>query len=97
MRLLNTGTFELEHFLTNPPPYAILSHVWGDEEVTFEALENRAACTEFKGWSKILRCCQRALLDGWKHVWIDTCCIKKSDSTELGEVINSMFSLVSGC
>jgi len=35
MRLINISTWELEEFLSSvPPPYAILSHTWGDHEVT---------------------------------------------------------------
>lgn len=29
--------------------------------------------------------------DGYKYIWIDTCCIDKSSSAELSESINSMF------
>ncbi|KAI1311092.1 heterokaryon incompatibility protein-domain-containing protein [Xylaria venustula] len=34
MRLINTTTLELEDCLETIPKYAILSHTWGDEEVT---------------------------------------------------------------
>lgn len=30
-------------------------------------------------------------MDGYKYVWIDTCCIDKRDSSELTEAINSMY------
>jgi hypothetical protein len=30
--------------------------------------------------------------DGYKYAWIDTCCIDKSNSSELSEAINSMFA-----
>jgi hypothetical protein len=41
MRLLDTKTLELKTFLDerNVPKYAILSHTWGEEEVTFEDLK----------------------------------------------------------
>ncbi len=35
MRLVNTTTLELVEHL-NPPSYAILSHRWGDKEVSFK-------------------------------------------------------------
>ncbi|KAM5386440.1 hypothetical protein ACJZ2D_000403 [Fusarium nematophilum] len=35
MRLLNIKTFKLETFFGDTPPYAILSHTWGPEEVPF--------------------------------------------------------------
>jgi len=28
MRLINTNSLELEEFIADPPPYAILSHTW---------------------------------------------------------------------
>ncbi|KAI0971023.1 heterokaryon incompatibility protein-domain-containing protein [Xylaria arbuscula] len=36
MRLINTTTLELEDCLEIIPKYAILSHTWGDEEVTIQ-------------------------------------------------------------
>ena len=36
MRLINTETFELEEFMGPVPRYAILSHTWGDGEVTLQ-------------------------------------------------------------
>ncbi|GAP85716.1 putative vegetative incompatibility protein HET-E-1 [Rosellinia necatrix] len=36
MRLINTATLELEDHLEDIPQYAILSHTWGDEEVTLQ-------------------------------------------------------------
>lgn len=90
MRLLNTETYELRTFLGEPPQYAILSHTWGEEEVTLADLGRRSR-TKLQGWSKLVRCCRRAAADGWHWVWIDTCCIDKSNSSELSEAINSMF------
>ncbi|KAF5363034.1 hypothetical protein D9758_012616 [Tetrapyrgos nigripes] len=42
MRLLNTKTFRVQEFLTEIPLYAILSHTWEDEEVTFQDIQNIA-------------------------------------------------------
>jgi hypothetical protein len=39
MRLLNTTTLKLTQFSRDVPPYAILSHTWGDEEVTFQDID----------------------------------------------------------
>jgi hypothetical protein len=37
MRLINTETLTLEEFIREEPPaYAILSHTWDDDEVTFD-------------------------------------------------------------
>jgi hypothetical protein len=91
MRLINTGTLDLHDFyLSEIPPYAILSHTWGDSEVTFQdmALPNRSLK---KGYAKITQTCHLALEHGLGFAWVDTCCIDKSSSAELTESINSMF------
>lgn len=43
------------------------------------------------GYTKIKRCCGMALSEGWKYVWIDTCCIDKTSSADLSEAINAMY------
>lgn len=93
MRLLNAETFELEEFFGNQvPPYAILSHCWQNDEITFLEMESRTPDIQDKpSWFKIKKCCSQALEDGLKYVWIDTCCIDKRSSAELSEAINSMF------
>ncbi|KAF5363021.1 hypothetical protein D9758_012657 [Tetrapyrgos nigripes] len=42
MRLLNTKTLRVREFLTDIPRYAILSHTWEAEEVTFQDIQNIA-------------------------------------------------------
>ena len=44
-----------------------------------------------KGFLKIIGCALQAEKDGVEHIWCDTCCIDKTNSTELSEAINSMF------
>lgn len=40
MRLLNTTTHDFREFFDGQiPPYAILSHRWGDDEVSFQEFE----------------------------------------------------------
>jgi hypothetical protein len=90
MRLINATTQELESFVGRAPPYAILSHTWGPEEVTFNEMQSQPDTTK-AGWRKILLACQQAKDDGYSYVWCDTCCIDKSSSAELSESINSMF------
>ncbi|GLA05528.1 hypothetical protein AnigIFM60653_006020 [Aspergillus niger] len=96
MRLLNTqlsdgGAFVIQDFLDYElPPYAILSHTWGKEEVTYQEI-NTASAKEKSGYEKITQCCSVARADGYKYVWIDTCCIDKTSSAELSEAINSMY------
>ncbi|TVY84272.1 Vegetative incompatibility protein HET-E-1 [Lachnellula suecica] len=44
MRLLGTSTFELKSFFDRGlPPYAILSHTWGDQEVTIQELQDETS------------------------------------------------------
>ena len=38
-----------------------------------------------------LDCAKQSSSDGLPHLWIDTCCIEKSNNIELQEAINSMF------
>lgn len=45
-----------------------------------------------RGMEKIHVTCRQALNDGFRWVWIDTCCIDKSSSAELSEAINSMYN-----
>ncbi|KAK0753691.1 heterokaryon incompatibility protein-domain-containing protein [Schizothecium vesticola] len=96
MRLLHTTTFELRSFLgEEKPPYAILSHTWGDDEVLYEdargGSEKLQSC-EKAGLSKVLTAAQKARGQKLHYIWIDTCCIDKSSSAELSEAINSMFA-----
>lgn len=92
MRLLNTTSYALEDFPREAPPYAILSHTWGTEEVTFQHMRDglAAACT-LKGFAKVEGFCQQASLAGYDWVWIDTCCIDQSSTAEVSEAINSMY------
>ncbi|KAM5542442.1 hypothetical protein V8D89_003901 [Ganoderma adspersum] len=40
---------------------------------------------------KIRRACELAYAHGYQYIWIDSCCIDKSSSSELSEAINSMY------
>ncbi|KAK4161113.1 HET-domain-containing protein [Cladorrhinum sp. PSN259] len=95
MWLLNVNSLELEEFYGDRiPRYAILSHVWGREEVSFQDMksaDNRELAKRKSGFSKIRECCSQAKRDGYEWAWIDSCCIDKSSSAELSEAINSMF------
>jgi hypothetical protein len=93
MRLLNTTTLEFREFPDLPDePYAILSHRWGSEEVTFkEYRKSRATVQNRAGYKKIVEFCHIAKQRGFSYAWIDTCCIDKRSSAELSEAINSMY------
>ena len=103
MWLLSTDRAEL-HFFSDPSSipvgYAILSHTWNEDgELSFQDI--RAIIKRSKLFRrnprnhvspKIRNCCMQAQRDGYAWVWIDTCCIDKTSSTELSEAINSMFT-----
>lgn len=93
MRLLNTQTLELaEFFEANVPEYTTLSHTWGHDEVTYQHIQSLGVAREMQGFAKIEGACRLAASEGFKYIWIDTCCIDKSSSAELSEAINSMYS-----
>jgi hypothetical protein len=76
MRLLNVHTREITEFLfdSDIEPYAILSHTWAEEEVTFENFQSLPKDTlrTKKGYAKINRCCLQAAADGYDWAWVDT-------------------------
>lgn len=95
MRLLNATTYKFHEYVgRDVPKYAVLSHTWGEDEVTFHDMRCEAPPESWKaklGWDKIKKCCILALADSIQFVWVDTCCIDKSSSAELQEAINSKF------
>jgi hypothetical protein len=91
MRLINTRTMLFEEFIgRNLPNYAILSHTWEEEEVSFKDMSDASSKSK-KGYGKIAMTCHLAAKAGLRYAWVDTCCIDKSSSAELTEAINSMF------
>ena len=102
MWVLSTDRAEL-HYFTHPEVipggYAILSHVWGAKEQTFQETQRLGStCVWF--WrnpreyssEKVRQSCVVAERDGYRWIWNDTCCIDKSSSAELSEAINSMYN-----
>lgn len=98
MWLINTSTLSLEPFYGDGVlAYAILSHTWGEDEVSFQEFaqvsENKNdKVTSKAGYRKITSTCDRALKERYRYAWVDTCCIDKTSSAELTEAINSMFN-----
>ena len=92
MRLINTETLELREFFDSDiPPYAILSHRWEQDEVSYqEMLEGKKKGGA--GYTKIRNFCAVALRHNFEWAWVDTCCIDKKSSADLSEAINAMFS-----
>jgi hypothetical protein len=101
MRLIHASTLLFEEFWgESTPKYAILSHRWETEEVSYREWRKATKNGHFaphdplrskKGFQKIHHFCQVALQNEHQYVWVDTCCIDKSSSAELQESINSMF------
>lgn len=92
MRLINIRTLELEEYFGDKiPRYAILSHTWGEEEVSYQDWQNVNQRSAKKGYQKIRACCDVARGFPIDHLWVDTNCINKESSAELTEAINSMF------
>ncbi|KAK1750038.1 heterokaryon incompatibility protein-domain-containing protein [Echria macrotheca] len=102
MWLINTTTLKLEHFIgpEAAPRYAILSHTWGDGEVSFQDFQDLDKAKLKAGFPKIQKTCKLARgrrdklgrREPLGYAWVDTCCIDKSSSAELSESINSMFN-----
>ncbi|CAH0046319.1 unnamed protein product [Clonostachys solani] len=91
MRLISTSTYTLREFRDGEiPRHAILSHVWGEEEVTLQDVVGSHA-TGKQGYDKLQGCCSVAAANGFEYAWIDSVCIDKTSSAELSEAINSMY------
>jgi hypothetical protein len=91
MRLLHTKKIELQEFRPRKVPnYVVLSHTWGEEEVTLQNIKTSEA-TKLQGYEKVSKACLVAGADGFDYLWIDTCCINKTSSAELSEALNSMY------
>jgi hypothetical protein len=95
MRLLKEetgGKFSLhEYDEKRVPKYAILSHTWESDrqEVVFEDILNSTGKNK-TGYRKIAFCAKQAAEDEIEYFWVDSCCIDKTNSTELTNAINSM-------
>jgi hypothetical protein len=74
MRLLHSRTRQLKDFLgdDNLPRYAILSHTWGEGEVSYQDMLLDPSVVEKAGYKKIEYSCAQAADDDLEWVWIDT-------------------------
>jgi hypothetical protein len=97
IRLIDVETRHLKWCMGSKiPEYAILSHTWEEGEISFqemEAIRQDASIPAARkpGYVKVVAACQKAADYGIRYVWIDTCCIDKTSSSELSEAINSMY------
>lgn len=61
MRLIHATTVKLVEDLDyDLPPYAILSHTWGTEGVSFVKFD-RVEAKKKQGWTKIASCCETVI------------------------------------
>ena len=91
MRLLHTEGFYFKEFIgREKPAYAIISHRWSDEEVSYEDFiehfpwsrsaqrssgrPSEVVLPSSYGWTKIAKACEIANAEDLAWVWIDTCC-----------------------
>ncbi|KAI0671761.1 hypothetical protein C8Q78DRAFT_1153416 [Trametes maxima] len=99
LRLLSTHErISFQSFITPeavPGGYAILSHVWRDNEPSFEGislLADRGATFDDPGVDSKIRQCRRLAKDlNLLWFWSDAPCIDQRNNTELSEAISSMY------
>ncbi|KAH6648114.1 heterokaryon incompatibility protein-domain-containing protein [Truncatella angustata] len=92
MWLIDTNTLELKEFSSPPAKFAMLSHTWDSDEVTFQQFQKPHEAQYQQGYRKIEHTCEEARRQKIPYAWVDTCCIDKTNSAELTESINSMFT-----
>ena len=75
MWLLDANTRKLEYFINEREmhnKYAILSHTWEKDEVTFDNIQGDAT-TGKAGYQKILFTCEQVKKNKLDYAWVDTC------------------------
>jgi hypothetical protein len=75
MWLLDAQNLVLEDFTGKEslPRYAILSHTWGEDEVSWQDIADLSIAQEKAGFQKIAYICEQARQHGLGYVWVDTC------------------------
>ena len=92
MRLLHTRDLTFQEFFEEwRPPYAILSHRWTDQEVSYKQYLEKSF-SEGPGIEKVRNACAEARRRSLDWLWVDAICIDKSSSAELTEAIDSMWN-----
>ncbi|KAK4907126.1 hypothetical protein LTR49_023821 [Elasticomyces elasticus] len=96
MRLIHTRDYTRKRFGSPPAKYAVLSHRWyaDEKEVDYQKFSSEDLTDktqETDGLNKIRNACIKADEAELDWLWIDSCCIDKTSSTELNESLRSMF------
>ncbi|UKZ67720.1 uncharacterized protein TrAtP1_008878 [Trichoderma atroviride] len=100
MRLLNTKTYQISEFFDyNIPEYAILSHTWALEELTYQDLSQSielARQRKPQGFAKVEGAYVLAQSEGYAYIWIDACCIDilDVDLVRLGTFLRVLISVL---
>jgi hypothetical protein len=83
----------LDHSVEQIPPFAILPHRWGDDEVSYRDYVKRRVTTGIDFQNSIDFCnFAKSQPKAYEWVWVDSCCIDKRSSSELTEAINSVYT-----
>ncbi|KAF8552362.1 hypothetical protein OG21DRAFT_1376396, partial [Imleria badia] len=69
--------------------YDILSHRWDEiaDESTYQDISGKRQISKFE---KLAQFCETSRKLGHELAWVDSCCIDKTNATELGEAIHGM-------
>ncbi|EJF59843.1 HET-domain-containing protein [Dichomitus squalens LYAD-421 SS1] len=90
MRVLDTWSGLFVEVDQERKQFAILSHTWRKKEQTFVP-DDHLIWRDANLSRKIRDACRVAREAGYRYLWIDSCCIDKTSSSELSESINSMW------
>ncbi|KAK4892930.1 hypothetical protein LTR27_008658 [Elasticomyces elasticus] len=98
LRLIDVQTLQLNRLNDQTPRYAILSHTWGEDEISLQEWESGGSAVTLKEcYLKVVNACKQAERDGFDWLWADTCCIDKTaciDKTNISELevtVQSMY------
>ena len=97
MRFINTTSLkfhEVSDFELQKLKYSILSHrwTWGNDEMLYmDVLSMDSGVKSKGGYAKFADACALAGRLGYEFLWMDTCCISKTDAVEMAEAVNYMY------
>ncbi|KAK5717379.1 hypothetical protein LTR15_009273 [Elasticomyces elasticus] len=93
LRLIDVRTLRLRRINDQALPYAILSHTWGEDEISLQEWDSGTPAAKLReGYSKIVDACRQAKRDRYRWLWADSVCIDKTNSSEMAESIQCMYA-----
>jgi hypothetical protein len=91
MWLIDVKTWKLNIFLGEDvfteTPYAILSHTWEKDEVSFQDMQNLDIARQKSDWWNIWKTCEQAEKDGLQYAWVDKCKLQTTSLVLDGRLI----------